>query len=504
MGWPANVRTISVSNAICNSNLVFPDNSQLFSFTGQRASTYFGQLWRSLAATLAGIFSNIGTSFEFPLSFVSTRTSLNVDIWANSVAPNFQNTQLYNGDVFIKRKILLLINVNTYLTKSKGYSGSSSYAIDNSPAGVYDLERFGFDQAAIQANLPNFVNLVVQPRFSFVPKPSSLNITNPYSNFRTDICNRKLVCENNTSFRGYFVSSNSNEVHISYNRANAEYIFGQMQGDLDCSSVCPILNGITTLCTTSTYTVTGLPANASVTWSALPSYLVSINPIGNGQSANISLANSGNTILTATAGCNSSVTKNIRVGAYTTSEYYIISSSPPFCKNQTVQFGLGWWMVPDANYYNWVWSGANYVSGQGTRVLTLQMPTTVYGYNPSVSVGLSVGNACGNSSFLPFSVFSINPNCYSNSPFRVSPNPSSDNLRIEPAIDTETGAALTQPSDIIEIELIDKMGLVKLKRKIGKGIKTTTINVAILPNDVYTMRIFDGQTWHSHKIIIQH
>jgi hypothetical protein len=199
------------------------------------------------------------------------------------------------------------------------------------------------------------------------------------------------------------------------------------------------------------------------------------------------------------------LSKTVRVGAYLSSNYSILpSANAPFCRNQTVQFGLGYWMVPDATYYNWVWSGATYISGQGTRVVTLRMPASVSGSNPYVSVGLSVGNACGNTSFLPFTVFSINPNCYSSSPFKVSPNPAYNEIKVEPEISKEIARVTTQNADILEVVVVDKMGLVKLKSKMSKGTKQANINVSGLPSDVYTIRIFDGQNWHAHKIIIQH
>ena len=56
----------------------------------------------------------------------------------------------------------------------------------------------------------------------------------------------------------------------------------------------------------------------------------------------------------------------------------------------------------------------------------------------------------------------------------------------------------------IEIELVDKMGMVRHRQKFAKGTTTQNLSVNTLPNDLYVLRIFDGKTWHSHKVLIQH
>jgi PKD-like domain len=200
---------------------------------------------------------------------------------------------------------------------------------------------------------------------------------------------------------------------------------------LNCSSQCQpsgfSISGASVLCNSSNYVFQYLPANTTVSWSVSPSGLanVTVNP---DKSATLTMLQSGVITLTAsiTICSNQTVTlnKQIRVGGYTNTNSLIWSSSPPFCRNQTVYF----WVNPDfmpaeAVTYNWYFSGANYVSGQGTRMLTLKTGTTFYGSNPAVSVGLSIGNACGSSSAFPFKTYSINTNCYTSSSYQISPNP---------------------------------------------------------------------------------
>ena len=87
--------------------------------------------------------------------------------------------------------------------------------------------------------------------------------------------------------------------------------------------------------------------------------------------------------------------------------------------------------------------------------------------------------------------------------YSVSPNPGSDNIKIAPNSNTVSKTKII-PLEIQAIEIVDKMGSIKYRQKFNKGL--TTVNVAVnqLPNDIYTLRIFDGQKWHLHRLFIQH
>ena len=267
------------------------------------------------------------------------------------------------------------------------------------------------------------------------------------------------------------------------------------------------INGLNSLCTgTASYSVANTIPGSNIVWSCSNSSVATISAAG-------LLTKVGNGTVTITATITvpgnrclgvSSSSKQVRVGLFTNTDYYIIpSTSPPYCKNQIVQFGLGWWMVNDASSYNWVWSGATYVSGQGTRVLALKIPYSVNGSNPTLSVGLSVGNSCGSSSFLPFSVYSINPNCTSSSLYIISPIPAFDNIKIESELVTKSGVINTYHGEIREVQFIDKFGALKLDRKYGHNTFVVSIDVNHLQNDMYIVRIYDGVSWFTQNILIR-
>lgn len=91
--------------------------------------------------------------------------------------------------------------------------------------------------------------------------------------------------------------------------------------------------------------------------------------------------------------------------------------------------------------------------------------------------------------------------------FEVSPNPASTMLNISPADNANQLSAIEKNSitpTIKEIRLIDKMGNIKLTKRYADNLtKTDRINISDLPNDMYTLLIFNGTDWESHKIIKQ-
>lgn len=154
--------------------------------------------------------------------------------------------------------------------------------------------------------------------------------------------------------------------------------------------------------------------------------------------------------------------------------------------------------VPGATSYKWYLNGV------------LKATTTSSNYQLPMSGNVSCGNfyyfgvravsVCGTSaeSYIGADM----PPCGFS--FMVSPNPSSDYVRIEPNDDIDTKLSGKKSAEVQEIEIYDKTGVIKIKQKFAKGQTTASISVTALPNDFYTLRIFDGEIWQSYKIIIQH
>lgn len=277
------------------------------------------------------------------------------------------------------------------------------------------------------------------------------------------------------------------------------------------------INGSNTICTSpsSNYTIPSLLTGATIVWSVSPSSIATPNTPNAIQTT---LNKNGNGVITLTATINNacgtsgsipnvnwqvvSTKQQIRVGTYTTSEYNITQYPSTVCNNGIVQVGMPWYYTPPApnTTYNWYYGGGlTYISGQGTNVVTLRYNSQGPFTTPWV-MGRA-NNDCGQGPFQTLNL-SVNPNCYSS--FAVSPNPSSDIINIEPNNDPAAKTTLKLPAEINQVELTDKMGIVRYRQKFGKSATRATINVSNLPSDIYTLRIFDGQIWFTHKVIIQH
>jgi len=296
------------------------------------------------------------------------------------------------------------------------------------------------------------------------------------------------------------------------NSCSAGLVNGQSQViQIPISRPAPFLyitGGTDNLCNSSAnYTVNGMPTGSTVSW-AVQGSTASANITAGATSPTVTVtptSTQGNITLVATVThCTFTYTsfKNIRVGTYSAADYNITQYPSTVCLNQTVQFGFPWYYFSPASSttYTWMWSSdLTYVSGQGTSVITLKAPSS-----PPISgtpwvIGRA-DNACGSGPMSQAKYLVYQTDCWSQ--FSVSPNPTSDIIKIQPS--NNLPLASKSMLEIQKVELIDKTGSVRYNKSIGKGQFSANISVGHLPNDIYTLRIFDGKGWHSHKVIIKH
>jgi hypothetical protein len=86
----------------------------------------------------------------------------------------------------------------------------------------------------------------------------------------------------------------------------------------------------------------------------------------------------------------------------------------------------------------------------------------------------------------------------------LSPNPANNNITVSLKDKTESIQKITAESTqraIKEIRIVDKMGNVKQTSNYAGTINNISLNVSSLKADVYTIQVFDGQSWYSEKFI---
>lgn len=284
----------------------------------------------------------------------------------------------------------------------------------------------------------------------------------------------------------------SNSGAMTTNTTNVANLFAQG------SSLSLSISGDNQICTgTSTYTLNGVPAGMNIAWSISNS---NASLSTNGNQATLTKINNGDVTLTATvgAGCgfqNNIAAKTIKLGTYLN---YEVQITGPYM----VPLNYGAYFSVDLNKYpvsNLVWSwpsGWNYITGgNGGSYVVLRSPS----YPSTGDIQLSF-SSCGTNGIVASKWVAWG---YGGPAYRVSPNPANDILKVE-QIDSATNKALAQ-TNIQMIEIIDKMGVLVYRHQYSKGTPNgITIPVGRLRDDIYTVRIFDGKQWKSHKVSIQH
>lgn len=299
----------------------------------------------------AGVSAGIDARFLFfRVPIVSYKLAAEVEAYA---LPNAGSTSKIARVYTINNlRLFGFINIFRQLYNNTAYAPGNHLAVDGVPGSNYPL----LDVQALNqiTNLPVFAaslyvsfplgpflsgyfgayayNQGVSYNFTFVPVASALD-AGAYS---TPIFSQKYVSGLNPNYPSTsetFIAQETvqnsptvtNNVHIRFTARNSRWLYNEMEGlvnNENCSNECSAtgftITGNNTLCTTADYTINNIPANANVTWSASPSYLVTIAPIGNGKSATFTKQGNGNITITATLKCGITVTKyNVRVGAYT-------------------------------------------------------------------------------------------------------------------------------------------------------------------------------------------
>lgn len=161
---------------------------------------------------------------------------------------------------------------------------------------------------------------------------------------------------------------------------------------------------------------------------------------------------------------------------------------------------------PNAIRYEWYINGQLVETTYSTLLSTYNWPCTSEGEGLSVIAITS----CGVSA--PVYGGTYSPTCYqygTRSNVRLYPNPVSSQVVIG-LEDTQSKTANGQNTEtiiilksILQIKIIDKMGVTKKMFKFSNGNKLSTLNVSDLPSDIYYLDITDGSTQVRKPLLIR-
>jgi hypothetical protein len=259
------------------------------------------------------------------------------------------------------------------------------------------------------------------------------------------------------------------------------------------------ISGPNTICTTASYSVLNMPGGSTVQWQTSNPDIVSIS--GSTSPMTASRINSGTIDLVALVAVpvcgtnvNTSVTKQIRAGGYSSGDYPI-SGPSSVCRNQVTAFSAP--NLLGATNYTWTWPTAwTLPAGQGTPNLSIRSPNTT----GAGAITVRVANACDLGGSVATRTVTVN-NCGSS--FRVSPNPTTNTLTLESVSDPTAKVSVENNLRIQQIRITDVSGNLRMENRFSEKPLRTIINVTQLRPGNYNILIFDGSGWASIPFIKQ-
>jgi hypothetical protein len=290
------------------------------------------------------------------------------------------------------------------------------------------------------------------------------------------------------------------------------------------------ISGPTYVCTNSTssnFSIPNLGCSPSVTWSATPSGLVSINSPTSEQTS-LTYSSSGTVTLTATysGGCGSgSISIPVQSGSpvpngisnfvsnygYSNSnslgsQYAILYANHGQPGDNDVSFNYN---IYDGRFNSYTWSVVSQPAQTSYQVIgdgsTLYMYVTYSGTNGSnaLTMNFQATGPCGTYSQNITST-AARISGWGGYSMAISPNPANGSVRV--AVVSKAGQMLDRnatPPFIYAIRIADQAGITRKSFEFVKGVSATSVPLSGIPPGIYQLSAFDGKTWITQQLIIK-
>ena len=305
---------------------------------------------------------------------------------------------------------------------------------------------------------------------------------------------------------GGYTYNNGFSNEMGYGRINACSALIQTQALSDIINI----SGDAIVCSTSgLYTINNLPNGASVTWSASPTYTVTINSPNSPQTTITKIANGTITLTAAISNvCGNSIvyiTKQVQVGLNTPS---FVVNALNYCQ------GTHFTAIATSNNpgqpissYNW------FLDGSPQSYTGFKLTGTFPSDNNYMELSVSTTN-CGTSDIY----YVPDLNCNGGFDFIIAPNPASNTVTITTAntgtTDTTTNMAsrnsivskTTTPAVkaiIKQVKIVDVGGRLMKQMDYSTAQQQVIIDVSALKPGIYFVSISDGKNILYKKMVIQ-
>ena len=495
MGYPVQggIRCIAISNGSeCGTPLGFQPYSVLVNIDFTYDLNYF-----------VGLFAR-GVSLT-PLKMITSLVSTNTDVKAQFITralPDQQSRQIYSGKLFIKKKVLGFINIEEQLINEKTLNSTAAMLpLDNAGGGVYDI-------AQLVSLPPEISQYILEPRFSFIPTYSSLDIGSGLQTIVLSdlICAYSVVSPpaspKDTPFQNFFTNPSTSENHIQFTLNFGNWLLAELAGNpvlSSCNHLCtgtsiyPSISDSSVICSSGgIFTLNNLPQVDSIIWTCGP-YLT----VSSGQyTSSCTFSSTGNNSSWIRArlvtGCGSIVLQKTvwsgvpRVEVTGPSEGYAGGSytyyANPAQGSQTTSYQ--WTLSPpyDGNYIygygDWANTSFNYSGG---------------GY---FQVGCTGHNNCGDG-IMGTAYILISENGLD---YIVSPNPASTTVTISVATAVAGAVNLPDINAVYDVSIHNLNGVLQSRNEYSGD--RFTIPVNNLKDGNYLIRIDNGKSVSVKQLII--
>lgn len=272
------------------------------------------------------------------------------------------------------------------------------------------------------------------------------------------------------------------------------------------------------LCGSTNYSVTNLPAGATVNWSSSNSGIISISTSGVA-----SITGNGTAIITANVthigGCISTASKLVNAGSATLITRYNISNNPPY---YMVNFPSGSNSIsisgPKGGYgvdvntpgsglqgvsFSWSLNGGtgynNFSTFNNGHNCSFNMSGTGYS-----TVSLKLSASYGGCTLDLYPTF-LSPPSGNMMSYSVAPNPASDNIKIRVEQQQNTlitnGKISSASKQIFKISLYSNNGRL-IKAISYLGVSQATLDVSDMETGLYVLKINDGVVDETQQLLI--
>lgn len=490
MGYPVQggIRSIAISDGSeCGTPLDFQPYSVLANIDYTYDLNYFiGYITQAISLT--------------PLKAISSLVSTNTDIKAQftmRALPNQQSQQIYEGKLYIKKKVLGFINIEEPLINEKTLNSTvSMLPLDNIGGGVYDI-------AKLVSLPPELSNYILEPRFNFIPTYSSLDIGSGLQTIvLSDVTNTYSVVSppaspKNIPFQNFFTNPAISEDHIRFTQNNGNWLLAELAGNpvlSSCNHLCtgtsifPVISGPTLVCSSgATFTVNYVPAGCTVYWNSSSNITLPTDRTTNPILATANGNNSGWIQVTIISPLCGSVT----VPQYPVEAGLLILESVSGPANGEINQSYNFYAYPNVPNTGYYWS----INTPYTQpdIYPYQNSANIYFYDPSYyEISAQAVNDCGLSNLVSTIINIEGEPCHC----FLSPNPASSEVTVK------VNCTSVQENLLYTISIFSSNGI--QQSSVKKTGTTFTIPVNNLKDGSYILRINNGKKVHRLPLIIKH